>query len=82
MFMPNAGFEREARVPESFCGFRERSPEISDHLLLKYYNELRPHQGLGNMPIPGLLTPSAEGGEIESISILGGFFYHYQRKAA
>ncbi len=46
-----------------------------------YYNRYRPHRSLGNIPINGLPDgPST--GEIESISILGGMFHHYQRKAA
>lgn len=47
-----------------------------------YYNRLRPHQGLGNVPIPGLPPQPATDGEIECVSILGGLLHHYQRKAA
>jgi putative transposase len=46
-----------------------------------YYNRYRPHQGLGNKPICGIIDSSSDG-EIKSISILGGMFHHYQRKAA
>jgi putative transposase len=46
-----------------------------------YYNRYRPHQGVGNKPISGI-TESSSDGEVESISILGGMFHHYQRKAA
>ena len=46
-----------------------------------YYNELRPHQGIGNVPING--PPESNGdGEIEKVPILGGLFHHYYRKAA
>ncbi len=47
-----------------------------------YYNHLRPHQGLGNVPIPGLSPQPDTEGEIECVSILGGLLHHYQRKAA
>jgi len=49
---------------------------------VEYYNRLRPHQGLGNVPIPGLPPQPADEGEIECVSILGGLLHHYQRKAA
>ncbi len=50
---------------------------------IAYYNNLRPHQGLGNVPIPGLpLQLDGEVGEVESVRILGGLLHHYQRKAA
>jgi putative transposase len=47
-----------------------------------YYNRLRPHQGLGNVPIPGLPQQPDADGDIECVSILGGLLHHYQREAA
>ena len=49
---------------------------------LNYYNQWRPHQGLGNVPIPGLPPTPTDGDKIECVSILGGLLHHYQRKAA
>jgi len=62
-----------------------------DHIVqtyASYYNDLRPHQSLGNKPLnqvgqPPLPAPIA--GEIGSIrrrQLLGGFLNHYERKAA
>jgi putative transposase len=62
-----------------------------DHIVqtyANYYNDLRPHQSLGNVPLDqvGLPPPAAPiAGEIEPIRrrrILGGLLSHYERKAA
>lgn len=49
-----------------------------------YYNELRPHQGVGNVVLdPDAPLPLAYNGEqIASQDILGGLIKHYYRKAA
>ena len=62
-----------------------------DHIVqtyVNYYNELRPHQSLGNRPLNqlGQPPPSApivgEIGPIRRRQLLGGLFSHYERKAA
>ena len=61
-----------------------------DHIVqtyTKYYNRLRPHQGLGNRPldtqdnpIPIRVPPEVE--PVKRHPILGGLLNHYERKAA
>ncbi len=62
-----------------------------DHIVdayVKYYNTVRPHQGLGNVPIPGgqsgpRLAEDAEPiGKIGCEERLGGLLRHYYREAA
>jgi len=62
-----------------------------DHIVqtyVRYYNELRPHQSLGNVP-PGQdgmpppdAPPTDDIGPIHRRTFLGGLLNHYQRKAA
>ena len=52
-----------------------------------YYNERRPHQSLGNVPLgrAGQPPPQAAEGEIGPVhrqAYLGGLLNHYKRKAA
>jgi putative transposase len=61
-----------------------------DHIVqayANYYNELRPHQSLGNVPLSraGQPPPQAidgDTGQIRCIAHLGGLLNHYERKAA
>jgi putative transposase len=58
-----------------------------DHLryLLKeyeaHYNQERPHQGLGNLPLVTQSEPPSDGA-IECSERLGGWLKHYYRNAA
>jgi putative transposase len=47
---------------------------------MRYYHEERPHQGLGNVPLSGLL-PAADG-KVVCRERLGGLLKHYERVAA
>jgi len=47
---------------------------------VKYYNTLRPHQGIGNL-IPDSIPPQSKG-SIKSTSILFGLHRHYYRAAS
>jgi len=53
---------------------------------LTYYNELRPHQGVENVPLTGTVpeqqTASIDPDEIVCREWLGGVLKHYERKAA
>ena len=54
---------------------------------LAYYHTVRPHQGIGNVPITGALPPpepleNFRIEEVERQSRLGGLLKHYERKAA
>lgn len=54
---------------------------------LSYYHECRPHQGLGNVPINGELSPPMPieqfcCNDIVCHESLGGLLKHYQRRAA
>ncbi|GAB4196914.1 MAG: integrase core domain-containing protein [Phycisphaeraceae bacterium] len=61
-----------------------------DHIVqayANYYNELRPHQSLGNVTLNRVGQPPPpeaydETGPIRRISYLGGLLNHYERKAA
>jgi putative transposase len=60
-----------------------------DFLILSYvdfYNTLRPHQGVGNRPLPGEWRESDDPLEpdeqIVCRSRLGGLLRHYERQAA
>ena len=63
-----------------------------DHVVdtyVKYHNTVRPHQGLGNVPIPERdQAPAAAPGNTEPIGKvgcdewLGGLLKHYYRQAA
>jgi transposase InsO family protein len=47
---------------------------------IEYYNALRPHQGI-DQNIPQGYKPQSEG-EVRKNPILGGLYYHYERRAA
>jgi putative transposase len=54
---------------------------------LTYYHQLRPHQGIGNVPISGGLLPSEPPEEFQLDDVvcheaLGGLLKHYERQAA
>lgn len=54
---------------------------------LKYYHQARPHQGLGNVPIHGVLAPEISLDEFRKEDVvcresLGGLLRHYERQAA
>ncbi len=61
-----------------------------DHVVqayANYYNELRPHQSLGNMPLSRVGHPPPQAvdddtGQIHRHAYLGGLLNHYERKAA
>ena len=63
-----------------------------DHLnhivssFVEYYNTLRPHQGLENVPLSGTVpeqqAASIDSGEIVCHEWLGGVLKHYERRAA
>ena len=46
-----------------------------------YYNQMRPHQGIGQS-IPERPPEPKEGGPVEAQPVLGGLHHHYYRKAA
>jgi len=64
-----------------FVVFGKRHLEYLTSSYFDYYNNFRPHQGVGNVPIneTSLAPPD---GEIECVSVLGGLLHHYRRKAA
>ena len=77
------------------CWIRSVREECLDHLLIvherhlhrvlgeyiAYYNQRRPHQGIGQRcPVP--LERATEGGRIERRDILGGVLHDYYRRAA
>jgi putative transposase len=59
-----------------------------DHLLGEYeahYNQERPHQGVGNLPLNVISLPARgqpDPGRVECESRLGGLLRHYRREAA
>ena len=78
---------------ERFLGSLRR--ECLDHLLLlgerhlrrvvqeyvRYFNQLRPHQGIGQQrPVPTALVGTTRG-PVQAVPILGGLHHDYQRVA-
>jgi hypothetical protein len=72
-----------------------RRQECLDHLLIlgerqlhrtlttycRFYNQRRPHQGLGQRcPVP--LAPGTGAGAVIRHDVLGGLLHHYSREAA
>jgi putative transposase len=62
-----------------------------DHIVqtyVGYYNTLRPHQSLGNLPLgqahhpPPNLPLASDIGLVHRRALLGGLLNHYERKAA
>jgi putative transposase len=61
-----------------------------DHIVqtyVSYYNTLRPHQSLGNVPLGGGVPPhdapmTNDIGPIRRHPLLAGLLNHYERKAA
>ncbi len=63
-----------------------------DHLnhivseFVEYYNTLRPHQGLANVPLSGTVpeeqSSTVDPDEIVCRELLGGVLKHYEREAA
>ena len=53
---------------------------------VRYHNELRPHQSLGNRPLSGTDPPPdtdiCTTPEVECEELLGGLLKHYYRAAA
>jgi hypothetical protein len=54
---------------------------------LTYYHRHRPHQGLGNVPIHGVLAPEISIEDLSKVDFichetLGGLLKHYERRAA
>jgi putative transposase len=50
-----------------------------------HYNTVRPHQGIGNVPLNVIPLPASgppDPGKIKCDSRLGGLLRHYSRKAA
>jgi transposase InsO family protein len=50
---------------------------------IPYYNDCRPHQGIGQrVPALSLQKPATQRGEVQSRPVLNGLHHHYYRKAA
>jgi putative transposase len=70
----------------SKLGGRPTTPR--DHLLREFedhYNTVRPHQGLGNVPLNAIPLPATappRPTEVRCHSRLGGLIRHYWQKAA
>lgn len=64
-----------------FTVFGKRHLEYLVKEFLTYYNNFRPHQGIGGVTI-NELPPCPKTGTIEKMSFLGGLHHHYYRKAA
>ena len=69
-----------------FC-FSLRYLDYVAQIYVRYYNAVRPHQGVGNVPLATLDPPPPEPvvGEIGPVcrhEWLGGLLNHYERKAA
>ncbi len=74
-------------VLNHFMVFGEKHLRHLMHEWVTYYHTVRPHQGLGNVPIAGSLPPPAplESLQLEDIECqarLGGLLKHYERMAA
>ena len=49
---------------------------------VSYFNEARPHQGLGQrIPVPAHRTPFAAGGSVVAVPVLGGLHHDYRAAA-
>ncbi len=68
------------------CGEKHLRHILTEYL--HYYNELRPHQGMGNVPLPEATESEAprralpDRGEVLCHERLGGLLRHYYRAAA
>lgn len=74
-------------VLNHFIVFGEKHLRHLVHEWVTHYHTVRPHQGLGNVPITGSLPPPEplEGFQLEDVECqarLGGLLKHYERKAA
>jgi len=78
-------FKREC-LNAFFC-FGLRQLDYIAQIYSSYYNEVRPHQGLGNVPLSARDDPSTRADESDPGTIrrrtwLGGLLSHYYRQAA
>lgn len=81
-------FKRECL--NHFLCFSLRHLDHIVHAYAGYYNKLRPHQSLSNVPLtqPGLPPPESPRyslgpvGPVERHKVLGGLLNHYERRAA
>ena len=84
---------RWVRVSQSGNHFFCFSLGHLDHIVqtyVDYYNKLRPHQSLGNVPLDKAGQPPPESSEpiagaigpVRHQRLLGGLINHYERKAA
>jgi hypothetical protein len=46
----------------------------------RYFNEARPHQGIGQL-VPAGASTAARGGQVISLPVLGGLHHDYRRAA-
>lgn len=74
-------------VLNHFMVFGEQHLRHLMHEWVTYYHTVRPHRGLGNVPITGSLPPPEplESFQLEGVECqarLGGLLKHYERKAA
>ena len=59
---------------------RKQIEHILGEYIKKYYNTIRPHQGI-EQRVPGGYEAQTEG-KIVSIPILSGLHHHYERQSA
>ena len=83
----NAYAERWVQAIEQECldHFVVFGEDHLRHLVGEYvahFLEERPHQGLGNVPVKGLVEPVSRDGPIQCKERLGGLLKHYHRAAA
>ena len=67
---------------DHFVVFGEEHLRLLVFSYLQFYNERRPHQGVGNVPLKVVADEPPSEGEIVCHEQLGGLLKHYERKAA
>ncbi len=67
---------------DHFIVFGEEHLRVLTSSYTEHYNQERPHQGVGNVPLKARDEEAASQGQIVCHERLGGLLRHYQRKAA
>jgi transposase InsO family protein len=54
---------------------------VLDEYCFQYFNQARPHQGIGQLVPIGSATSATGGGEIAAVPVLNGLHHDYRRAA-
>ncbi len=91
VYLPAGSFELELSYSGAFEVFVPRvfGEDHLNHIVscfVEYYNTLRPHQGVENVPLAGTVpeeqTATVDPDEVVCKEWLGGVLKHYARRAA